>query len=247
MTSRETQMTLEQIPVEVDYPESDGRPMGETDLHRDWMVRLIDMLQYHYRGRPVYVSGDLLVYYERGMPTRFLVPDVFVVKDCEQRRRRVFKIWDEQRVPHVVLEVTSRATQREDEVFKPKLYEQIGVRELFLYDPTSDYLDPPLQGYRLASNGYSAIPPYSDGSLASEELNLLLHLDGNDLLIHDRSTHNRLLTEAEAQRQAKEKERQAKEKEQLAREEERMARLAAEAEVQRLRRLLAERGQDENQ
>jgi hypothetical protein len=24
---------------EIDYPESDGRPMGETDLHRLWMVR----------------------------------------------------------------------------------------------------------------------------------------------------------------------------------------------------------------
>ncbi len=52
----------------VHYPESDGKPMGETDLHRDEMVRQIELLRHYYRGRKVYVSGDLLVYYEQGNP-----------------------------------------------------------------------------------------------------------------------------------------------------------------------------------
>ena len=33
-------MRLSSPTVEIDYPESDGKPMGETDLHRDWMVTL---------------------------------------------------------------------------------------------------------------------------------------------------------------------------------------------------------------
>ena len=33
-------MNIERIAAdETDYPESDGKPMAETDVHRDWMVR----------------------------------------------------------------------------------------------------------------------------------------------------------------------------------------------------------------
>ena len=38
-----------QTAFEVEYPETDGRPMGETDLHREWMQRIIDLLKYRYR------------------------------------------------------------------------------------------------------------------------------------------------------------------------------------------------------
>ena len=48
------------------YPESDGKPLGETDEHRDAMVRHIQILQEYYRDQRVYVSGDLLVYYAEG-------------------------------------------------------------------------------------------------------------------------------------------------------------------------------------
>lgn len=131
-------MSLPQAAAEIVYPESDGKPMGETDLHRDWMVRIIDLLRYRYRGQRVYVSGDLLVYYEPGSPSRFVVPDAFVVKDCDPGRRRVYKVWEEGKPPDVVFETTSRSTRREDTVFKPRSYARIGIGEYFLYDPTSE-------------------------------------------------------------------------------------------------------------
>ena len=47
------------------YPTTDGKPMAETDLHRDLMVTLIDTLRAFYRDEPmVYVSGNLLLFYE---------------------------------------------------------------------------------------------------------------------------------------------------------------------------------------
>ena len=46
------------------YPESYGKPMAETDVHRDLMVDSIQMLQHHFRDEPVYVSGNLLIYYD---------------------------------------------------------------------------------------------------------------------------------------------------------------------------------------
>ena len=48
---------------EPDYPTSDGEPMGETDLHRDMMVNLIEALRNYYRNdSQVYVSGNILLY-----------------------------------------------------------------------------------------------------------------------------------------------------------------------------------------
>ncbi|HUG91896.1 MAG TPA: Uma2 family endonuclease [Planctomycetaceae bacterium] len=224
-------MTLTRSALDIDYPESDGKPMGETDLHRSWIVRLIDMLTYRYRGQRVYVSGDLLVYFEEGRPKKFVVPDVFAVKNCDPRQRRVFKIWEERRVPNAIIEVTSRKTKHQDQRTKPKTYARLRVPEFFLYDPTGDYLNPALQGFRLLRGAYCRIEPDTGGALVCEQLNLLLRLDDGRLCLFDRTTGEQLLTEGEAERQAREVEQQA-------REAERRARLAAEAEVRRLRKLL---------
>ena len=69
--------------------------------------------------------------------------------DCDPGRRRIFKIWEERRVPDVVFEVTSHSSRRIDTVKKPVIYEQMGVKEYYLYDPTCDYLEPALQGFRM--------------------------------------------------------------------------------------------------
>jgi Uma2 family endonuclease len=241
-------MTLETA-LEIEYPETDGQPMGETDLHRDWMFRIIDLLKHRYRGQRVYVTGDLLMYYEEGNPSRFVVPDAMVVKDCDPGRRRTFKLWEEKRLPAAVFETTSRYTKRDDSTYKPQLYEKLGIPEYFLYDPTADYLRPPLQGYRLSDNRYVRIEPDASGRFLCRELGLWLRLEISELVMYDCDSGRRLLTEAEekdaaylAERAAHEAERAAHEAERAAHEAERAAREAAEAEVQRLRSKLMERG-----
>jgi hypothetical protein len=48
------------ISRKIEYPTSDGRPMAETDWHRDLMTTLITMLKLWYaKARRVYVSGNL--------------------------------------------------------------------------------------------------------------------------------------------------------------------------------------------
>ncbi len=96
-----------QAALEIEYPETDGQPMGETDLHIDWMIRLRDMLKQRYRGQQVYVASNLLLYFEAGNPRRFVVPDLFVVKQSDPGFRRTYKLWEEGRAPHAVIEVTS--------------------------------------------------------------------------------------------------------------------------------------------
>jgi len=225
-------MSLATPLTDIEYPESDGKPMGETDVHRGWMIRLYDLLAYRYRGQRVYVGSDLLVYYVEGIPREFLVPDDFVVLDCDPGPRRVFKTWEEGRIPNVVFEVTSRATRRQDLVFKPKTYAQIGVKEMFLYDPTGEYLRPALQGFRFESGGQIPLAPDATGALDCRELGLRLRLEDGQLILSDRDSGQTLMTEAEA-------ERAAREAEHAARQEAEVRAAAAEEELRRLREQIA--------
>ena len=221
----------------VNYPESDGKPMGETDEHRKEMIRLLHLLERFFAGQPVYVSGDLLVYYEQGNPKKFVVPDVFVAKGVEPKDRRFYKLWVEQQPPDVALEVTSRKTKNTDTRKKPEIYRQMGISEYFLFDPTQDYLDPPLHGYRLRDGRYEQVLPDAHGVLLSEQLGLQLQAKGRHLLLHHFDTGQQLLTAEEAF-QAEAKARQA---EAEARQAEAKARQAAEAEIVRLRQELRRR------
>jgi Uma2 family endonuclease len=176
--------------------------MGETDEHRDAMVRHIQILQEYYRDQRVYVSGDLLGYYEEGDPSKYVVPDAFVVKGVAPNRRRTYKIWLEGKEPDVVIETTSRKTRRKDTTTKPELYARLGVKEYFLFDPDREYLDPPLQGYRLRSRAYGRLKPGQDGGLTSRELGLRLRLEEGAVRFYRLDTGEPLLTPAEARRAA---------------------------------------------
>lgn len=188
----------------VSYPESDGKPMGETDWQRKAIIRLIELLERHFAGQKVYVSGGLLVYYEQGNPKKFVVPDVFVVKDLLPKERRIYRMWVERKVPNAIFEVTSRKTRKKDALEKPTLYAQFGVKEYFLFDPDSDYLDPPLQGYRLGKSGYQRIQPDSDGCLHCQELGLNVKQDESGLNLYTPSGERLLTNKEEADRLAEE-------------------------------------------
>lgn len=190
-------------PNEIDYPESDGKPMGETDLHRDWMFRLLEIFRQRYRDQQVYIASDLLVYYQEGTPSKFVVPDCFVVLDCTPGRRRTFQTWKEKRVPDVVFEVTSRGTSSIDIVDKPVIYERMGVQEYFLYDPTASYLEPPLQGYRMTNGSLHQIAE-TNGRLRCETLGVELFLQEFDLVIVDTATGIEQMTKADAEELARE-------------------------------------------
>src|SRR5438552_18733009 len=117
-------------PEPVDYPESDGRPMAETDVHRRAMQDILHALEQHFAGdENVYVSGNNLLYYEEGEPTQSVSPDVYVVHGIPKRWRRTYRLWEERKAPDFVLEVTSRGTRGEDRGTTRGLYEWLGVQE----------------------------------------------------------------------------------------------------------------------
>ncbi len=178
-TEKVVQEKLDQFSQIIHYPESDGKPMGETSVHIAAILYLLGALQAYFRYVPdLYVAADMLFYYEEGDPTVYKVPDVFVVKGVEKHDRRTYKLWEEKRPPSVIFEITSRGTRWEDTGEKKGLYAELGVREYFLFDPQGEYLKPQLQGFRLVQAVYQPIPLAKDGTLTSEELGLLLRPDG---------------------------------------------------------------------
>ncbi len=172
--------------TEIYYPESDGKPVGETDNHIAALFHLWQALRFHYRNDPnVYVAGNMLFYYEEGNPAEYKVPDVFVVKGVPKHDRRVYQIWKEKRAPCVVFEITSRGTRLEDLGTKRALYEMLGVQEYYLFDPLDEYLRPRFQGYKLVGGMYQPLKLSGDGSLLSRELNLVLRPEGKLLRVVD--------------------------------------------------------------
>ena len=245
--------------VPVKYPSWDGRPMAENDWQLHAMIDAITVLERYFEDRPdVYVSGDLLIYYEEGNPKARAAPDVFVVFGVPKRKRPTYLLWKEEKVPAFVLEVASPGTWREDEGRKARLYERLGVREYWQYDPTGEYLGLHLKGRRLVAGRYEPQPLVEslDGSalLRSETLGLDLWVKGEEMYFVDPASGRRLLNHAEqdaarraaetraeaAETRAEAAETRAEAAESRA-EREHAARLAAQAELAALRALLDEK------
>jgi Uma2 family endonuclease len=193
------------------YSDTDGEPMAESDFQRKPLTYLVEALDLHFQERSdVYVSGNLLVYYEEANPNASVASDVFVVLGVPKRDRHVYQIWVEGKGPDVVVEITARATRERDEGEKPVIYRRLGVREYFQYDPTGDYLQPALRGRRLDEQcdyrPITASPLLGGGvSLDSPLLGLALHLEGGQLRLFHPVLGEYLLThreEALARREA---------------------------------------------
>ena len=198
-------------PAKVHYPSSDGRPMAESDFQRTPLMYAVDGLRHHFRRRrDVYVSGNLLIYYRKGEPSAVVAPDVFVVLGAANEDRASYRLWEEPKGPDFVLEITSRTTYREDQGKKREVYRTLDVREYWQYDPTGDYLEPPLQGLELSAGEYRRLPgrELADGTLAlaSAVLGLELRLTERGLRFYDPQTGQELpnLAETDAARQAAE-------------------------------------------
>jgi Uma2 family endonuclease len=193
---------------EIHYPESDGRPMGETPIHIQEIMDLLAALHRRYRDTAdVYVGGDMLLYYVEGNPARCVCPDVFVTLGIpKEPERRSYFLWREGRPPSMVIEVTSEGSRREDQE-KKQLYARLGVEEYFLDDPLAEYLNPPLQGYRLVAGRYEPIEPESDGSLLSRTTGLRLRRERRGARLIDAESGEPLLRIEEAYRALDEKDR----------------------------------------
>lgn len=230
--------SAEPIPLS-EYPTGDGKPLGETPVHRDNLLELIERLRRHFAGdRSLYISGNMLMYYEQGDKRRHVSPDVFITRGISDTYRDAYFTWVEGKGPDFVVEFTSASTRGEDIRKKFELYrDRLRVLEYFLFDPFEEYLKPSMRGYRLVEGEYRPIEPV-DGRLPSEVTGLHLERDGVWLRLHDPVSGRRILTATEAAALAEQRLGEARQELLETREAARMAEeaaRAAEAENERLR------------
>jgi Putative restriction endonuclease len=201
---------------EIEYPSSDGEPMAESDIARDYLTYGV----------------------EEGNKSAVVAPDIYVVFGVRKRQRDNYKIWKEAGIaPQFVLEITSETTQEVDRKIKPETYRSLGVREYFQYDPSGDYLNPILQGVRLVNNQYEPIPvnniAFDTLWLYSEVLGLELHLVSGELRFRNPQTGEFMKTYQQSE-EARLSEQSARLAEHSARLAEQSARLAAESALRSL-------------
>ena len=190
-------------PVEIEYPSSDGEPLAESYFQLIPLVYAFDALRRHYAHRDdVFVVADMLIYYNEGTMDS-VAPDVFVVLGAENRPRHSYQLWKEPKGPDFVLEITSASTQDKDQGPKRETYRELGVREYWQFDPTGDYLRPPLQGLELIGGRYRRLPAekLADGTLRLESkvLGLEVRQEAEGLRLYDPVTRSYLLSSDEEQ------------------------------------------------
>ena len=244
-------------PSAVEYPSSDGKPMAENDAQGNAIRYAIGSLRNWFADRPeVYVAGDLLIYYEEGNPKASVAPDTFVVFGAGMYFRETYKLWEEPKAPDFALEVASENTWREHEGCSREIYERLGIREYWQYDPTGEYLGVRLKGHRLVEGAYTPQPVLEsvDGRLilSSETLGLDLCVRGEEMYFQKRGRGKPLLSHREAvealqnaesrferEAAARWEETAARRKAEFRLEQEATARRAAEARVAELEALVA--------
>lgn len=234
----------------------DDSAMSENSYHAWLRAYLLWTLHTRYRDRgDVFVATDLAVHFEEGNRAATVSPDLMVVFGAPPHHRMSYKLWEEPKVPDLVAEVLSEKTWRRDLTVKSALYQDLGVREFWVFDVIGK-LPAPVMGMRLNSDGvYESIPPSPDGVLVSEVLGCELLDNNRDFRLRDLATGEVIpdLAESEQMREvaeadanaAREEANAAREEANAAREEANAAREDANAARKRImeleERLRAER------
>ena len=190
-----------------------AEPVAESD----------QILRAHFAHQPhtLLDSGGFVFYDPNDLVRNKVRPDVYVVfgVDTESiRERDGYVIHEAGKPPDFSLEVASISTRRRDMGPKRVLYARIGIEEYWRFDPTGgDHYGYTLAGDTLVDGIYQPVEltQEQDGMLwgYSPVLDLCLCARDGRLMYYDRKTGEYLNNIAE----------------------ERAARLAAEAEVERLR------------
>ncbi len=173
--------------------------MAETDVHREQMNYLIETLKVHFQSRTdVYVSGNIMFYYEEGNPRKVFSPDVLVCFGVSGEDRRTYKLWEEKQFPQVVFEISSRGTWGDDLNRKWFLFQQFGVKEYYIFDPEYDYLPEPLIAYRLKRGELKQVP-IKNSRIFSEEIGLEIVDTGKGLRLYNPETKQFMRTLSESE------------------------------------------------
>ena len=199
-------VSLIEFPDAVEYPESDGEPMGDNTLQIDVIFAIYGILRYWFRDRgdSVFVAGNHFWYPVKGNPKIRVAPDAMVVFGRPQHHRSSYRQFDEDDVaPQVAFEILSPGNTALEMLDKLRFYDQYGVDEYYVFDPPTGEL----RGWLRPEGGHLTARTEDDVLLSPllgltlvgrpEQL-LVLDPDGNEILDHLASRLYNDQAEAEA-------------------------------------------------
>lgn len=125
------------------YPESDGKPIGESTIQFDYIVLIKAGLDYLFSHRTdVFVASDLFWYPVKGHPEIVTAPDIYVVFGRPKGDRASYRQWQEDHIaPQVVFEIWSPSNNLAEKRDKLKFYNQYGALEYYAFDPQTGQLE----------------------------------------------------------------------------------------------------------
>ncbi|UIE38324.1 Uma2 family endonuclease [Leptodesmis sichuanensis] len=213
--------------AEIEYPESDGKPMADNTKQFRWIVTIQQNLEWLFASDPnVFVAGDLLWYPVEGNNTISCAPDVMVVFGRPKGDRGSYKQWEEDNIaPQVVFEILSPSNTRAEMNRKLLFYHTYGVEEYYQYDPDRNELS----GWQRVEGFLEVIEAIANW--VSPRLGIRFVPSEPELEVY-RPDGNRFLTYTEIAQRAESAEQRAK---------------SAEQRAERLAQRLREMGIDPNQ
>jgi hypothetical protein len=208
------------------YPEEER--VGEDIVQRFIVEALRPLIArwFEERGETVFVGADQFIYFEQYNAHRRVCPDVYVLPGISpEARAPSWKTWQVGVVPSFAFEVVSTNWEK-DYYDVPIVHEELGTKELVIFDPTFDQRREGVRWQRYVRNdaGVLALVDHTDVmSVDSVALGCALRLVGvgqrqRIRLVESKESLVLFPTAEEAERQAKEVEREAKEVEREAKE-----------------------------
>lgn len=179
----------------------EGDVMPQRPEHERATRDLISMLEAHYRQDPTYtVFHDLIM--DWGIPGLSRPsPDLAVVPGVRdpQAIAGTFEVQKEGTRPVLVMEVISPGYRDTDinPQKKVRIYAAAGVQEYVILDP-GGYTGTPVVGYRLGrGRRYRPVRLDADGLVTCTSIGMRVGLDGEQVILIDTASGERLLTHME--------------------------------------------------
>jgi Uma2 family endonuclease len=116
------------------YPPSDDMGTNTLELILRELLRPLLARWLAQQGRRIFVGADQFVYYRQFDATRRVAPDLYAHPGFPPDAAPASILTWKHGPPVFALEVVSK-DKRKDYIESPIRYEQVGVRELILYDP----------------------------------------------------------------------------------------------------------------
>ena len=172
------------------YPCEDDEPMAATGFHADQIRIFSEQVSRYFAINPhIYIGVDSFIYYREGDSTKFVAPDVYVVFGVDKfPQRRSFYTWSEGAAPAAIFEFLSDSTANQDRHEKVQRYlRDMAAEEYYIHQPEMEKPSE-FRGWRRNPGGdIVEMIPDAQGGLFSEALNLYFRWE--DQL----DTHVRLL------------------------------------------------------